>query len=403
MFYVSLIFYIFLFIWLSSCNCPYESNYILYGKQIQLKNEHNICQNATKCSYLQVNIPELMVGYVQDCETTNINLFANLTITRNDIFNTLPSNVILKMIGSCKNNVPYFVNGSSFSGDFYTYFSCSNDWNTISKQNVPPIPLLPNPSNSIMCRINSTSFKSCFEGYCSYFQYAINSTLSHQSEFRIFKGCPTDLFNYLFEVEFGYGHPFNNILVSIGESCINKNRKNLSKFLLEYQYDFYYDCNSNESLIESRIPQLPPPSIMSPVYGKCNYEVSGYFVNSDLSIQNNIVYCAAPYCISISTTVNSNNGTFKGCGVDLEVYLRNIYLDADNNIPEKIESIVNNCSIGINFSENINSQSQIQIDCMTFNEKTTTPSPKKGKASSTEKFKDIYYICAFILISIIYY
>ncbi|CEF66484.1 Hypothetical protein SRAE_2000115200 [Strongyloides ratti] len=326
--------------------------------------EIETCNIGEKCAYLQVDIPDLMIGQVQGCSNTIFDIINDLLYDRKDFINEMPKNFIEKAKDSCDENENIFIKGKILSGDFYFYLACSYNHNYITKNNAPYLPPIPGPSENVKCKRNNHEGEYiCSEGYCTHIQINFNDTMKHVSLSNTFYGCPSEYFNYLYEMEQNYALP-KTFFQNLGGSCSEYSSVEKYDFYMENVIYIYQNCNPDINMILNNIPQIP--NIIeydNNIIGECDYLVNGYLSNSDEDIGNVGTLCNSEHCVTLTINIDDVNGIFMGCSSELRQYLYVINKKTSNLIESKIEEYIDICNNGGTTSVSYDDIFSMTINC----------------------------------------
>uniref|UniRef100_A0AAF5I150 Uncharacterized protein n=1 Tax=Strongyloides stercoralis TaxID=6248 RepID=A0AAF5I150_STRER len=344
--------------------CQYLANYVMLGVEFLRSIETDICSIREKCAYLQVDIPDLMIGQVQGCSNKIFDIINDLLYDRKDFINEMPENFIEKAKNACYKNDHIYIRGKLLSGEFYFYMACSYNHDYIVKDYAPYLPPIPGPSDNVQCKKNNYEGDyMCSEGYCTYIQLIFNNTLKHITLFHEFYGCPSDYFNYLYDMQQNYALK-ETFFQSLGGSCSQYSSLEKYDFYKENIIYIYQNCNPDINNIISNVPQLP--NILdydNNIYGECYYLVNGYLSNSDEDIGNVETLCNQKHCVTLTINVNEVSGIFMGCSSELRKYLNVINKKSSNLIESKIEEYIYNCNNGGTTSVSYDETFSMTINC----------------------------------------
>uniref|UniRef100_A0A0N5CES8 SUEL-type lectin domain-containing protein n=1 Tax=Strongyloides papillosus TaxID=174720 RepID=A0A0N5CES8_STREA len=325
--------------------------------------EVDLCNIGEKCGYLQVNIPDLMVGYVQGCSNTIFDIINDLLYDRKDLINEIPSNFIDEAKNKCNENNNIYIKGRILSGDFYFYLTCSYSYNYISKTDIPYLPPIPGPSESVKCKNNNKEDIVCFEGYCTFFSIIFNDTMKHMSFMKEFYGCPSEYFNYIYDFQQQYTLP-KIFFQTLGSSCSQNSQIEKYDFYMENTLYIYQNCNPDINYIIDTMPQFPKLlEFNNNIYGECYYLVNGYLSNSDEDVGNTGTLCNSEHCVTLTINYEELNGIFMGCSSDLRQYLNVVNKKTSNLIDSKIEEYMNICNNGGTTSVTYDEIFSMTINC----------------------------------------
>uniref|UniRef100_A0A0N4ZN40 Y5 protein n=1 Tax=Parastrongyloides trichosuri TaxID=131310 RepID=A0A0N4ZN40_PARTI len=320
------------------------------------------CSVEEKCAYIQVDIPDLIVGYAQGCSNSIFNIINDLSYIRKDFYNEMGINFIEESYNLCHEDKIYYKSGKVLSGNFYFYISCANDLDNILKIDVPPLNNIPGPTEIVNCKGNDGNV-TCSEGFCTYYNIVFNDTMRHVSVIKDFYGCPSDFYNTLYNIQEEFALP-NLFFFESGKSCSQRTNSYNYEFFMENIIYFYQSCDTNINIISNQLHDYKKNfSIENIMYGECYYLVNGYFSQTDEDIGNIETLCDTKYCVTLTINEYDTTGLFMGCSSDLNQYLNVINKKQKNLFGSKIDEYIEICNNGETLSINYENNFSMSINC----------------------------------------